>query len=67
MADSLPNAKVELEEFAQTREHEYQDPHYHDEDPDIINDEQARHSSKIPSDKKTTTRRPPPKRRYYEE
>ena len=55
------------EEFANTREHEYQDPHYHDEEPEITNDEQARHSSKFHIDKKKTTRRPPPKRRYYED
>lgn len=54
------------EEFAPTPDHEYQDSHYHDEEPDIVNDEVATHVSK-PVVKKKTTRRPPPKPRYYED
>jgi hypothetical protein len=54
------------EEFAPTPEHEYQDSHYHDEDPDIVNDEVATHMNR-PLEKKKTTRRPPPKPRYYED
>jgi hypothetical protein len=54
------------EEFAETREHEYQNPHYHDEDPDIVDDEDAvRRTSQAPGQKKAT--RPPPKPRHYED
>jgi hypothetical protein len=54
------------EEFAETREHEYQNPHYHDEDPDIVDDEEAlRRTSAAPAKKKAT--RPPPRPRHYEE
>jgi hypothetical protein len=55
------------EEFGPTREHEYQDPHYHDEEPEITNDEQASHSHRGFPHKKKPNRRPPPKRRYYED
>jgi hypothetical protein len=54
------------EEFAPTREHEYQDSHYHDEEPDVVNDEMATRVTK-PFDKKKTNRRPPPKPHYYED
>ena len=56
------------EEFAETREHEYQNPHYHDEDPDIVDDEdQVRRTSQPASQKKKSARRPPPKPRHYED
>jgi hypothetical protein len=56
------------EEFAPTREHEFQDSHYHDEEPDIAIDEgDGFHASHAPPDKKKPTRRPPPKRWFYEE
>ena len=55
------------EEFAQTQAHEYQNPHYHDEDPDIVDDEdQVRRTSAALSDKKPAARRPP-RPRYYED
>ena len=56
--DNLP------EEFAPTREHEYQDAHYHDEEPEIVNDEQ--HGSVKPAPKKKL-RIPPPRRRHFED
>ena len=55
------------EDFAETREHEYQDAHYHDEEPDIVNDEMASHGSKATVGQKKPNRRPPPKPRYYED
>jgi hypothetical protein len=55
------------EEFAETREHEYQDPHYHDEEPDIVDDEGTPIASQAPAIQKKKNRRPPPPRRYYEE
>ncbi len=54
------------EEFAPTPDHEYQGPHYHDEEPDIVNDEDVRHGSAAPPAKKKN-RRPPPRPRYYED
>ena len=54
------------EEFAPTREHEYQDSHYHDEEPDVVNDELASRVNSAPA-KKKTNRRPPPKPRHYED
>jgi hypothetical protein len=54
------------EEFAPTREHEFQDSHYHDEEPDIVNDELASRVDR-PVDSKKPKRRPPPKPRYYED
>jgi hypothetical protein len=55
------------EEFAETREHEYLNPHYHDEDPDIVDDEEPiRHTGVAPIEKKKATR-PPPKQRHYED
>lgn len=54
------------EEFAPTPDHEFQDSHYHDEEPDIVNDEVASRVSGAPLAKKTN-RRPPPKPRYYED
>ncbi|HZZ80693.1 MAG TPA: hypothetical protein VFE62_19480 [Gemmataceae bacterium] len=53
------------EEFAPTREHEYQDSHYHDEEPEIVDDEEAPHAKAPPSKKKN--RCPPPRPRWYEE
>jgi hypothetical protein len=53
------------EEFAPTREHEYQDSHYHDEEPDIVNDDEMPHAQAPASKKKS--RRPPPRPRWYEE
>jgi len=55
MSDTPNNSP---EEFAQTREHEYQDPHYHDEEPDIVNDELATHMTRVPTNKKKASRRP---------
>ena len=55
------------EEFSPTREHEFQDSHYHDEEPEIVIDEgDGFHPSKAPPDKKRLTRRPP-MRRYDED
>ena len=58
------------EDFAPTREHEYQDAHYHDEDADIANDEiandeEGRSILKTPAAKKQ--RVPPPRPRHYED
>ena len=53
------------EDFNETREHEYQDAHYHDEEPEIVNDETIRHTGK-PAEKKKA-RIPPPRPRHYEE
>jgi len=65
MADPMQESP---EEFAPTREHEFQDSHYHDEEPDIVNDEgDGFHASPAPADKKKVNRRPPPKRWFYEE
>jgi hypothetical protein len=54
------------EDFAETREHEFQDAHYHDEDAEIVNDEADR-----PIFKKTTPKKklrvPPPRPRHYED
>jgi hypothetical protein len=65
----MPDSSQESpEEFAPTREHEFQDSHYHDEEPDIAIDEgDGFHPSPPPLDKKKATRRPPPKQWYYEE
>ena len=62
MADPVQESP---EEFAPTREHEYQDSHYHDEEPDVVNDEEAQHA-KAPAGKKKN-RRPPPRPRHYSE
>jgi hypothetical protein len=64
MADAPQDSQ---EEFAKTREHEYQDPHYHDEDPEITDDELARRAGKSPTAKKKTMRKLPPQRRHYED
>jgi hypothetical protein len=56
------------EEFAPTPEHEYQDSHYHDEEPDIVADdvgEGVSHASVV--NKKKMKRRPPPRPRYFED
>jgi hypothetical protein len=63
MADPIQESP---EEFAPTREHEFQDSHYHDEELDIVNDEQMPHASNAPPAKKKS-RRPPPRPRYYDE
>ena len=55
------------EEFAKTPEHEYQDSHYHDEEPDIVNDELQRRDTKAAVAKKKTKSRPPPKPHYRED
>lgn len=54
------------EEFAPTPDHEYQDSHYHDEEPDVVNDEMVRRDTKA-TVKKKTNRRPPPKPHYFED
>jgi hypothetical protein len=55
------------EEFAETQGQEYQNPHYHDEDPDIVDDEdQVRHTGAAPVEKKKANR-PPPKPWYHED
>jgi hypothetical protein len=63
MADPIQESP---EEFAPTREHEYQDSHYHDEEPDIVNDEELPHLGAAPAQKKKN-RRPPPRPHYYDE
>jgi hypothetical protein len=62
----IDTPNVSPEEFAETREHEYQDPHYHDEEPDIVDDELVSRATNAPTDKKSA-RRPPPRPRYYED
>ena len=54
------------EEFAPTPEHEYQDSHYHDEDPEIVNDEAFQRSANAAL-AGSKNRRPPPRRHYEEE
>jgi hypothetical protein len=54
------------EEFAPTPDHEYQGSHYHDEEPDIVDDEPVSEASKAPAQKKKN-RRPPPRPHYYDE
>ncbi|MSQ96690.1 MAG: hypothetical protein EXR98_19350 [Gemmataceae bacterium] len=53
--------------FAETREHEYQAPHYHDEESVIANDEGTPIASQAPAVKKKMNRRLLPARRHYEE
>jgi len=53
------------EEFAPTPDHEYQGAHYHDEEPDIVGDEET-HAIKAPAEKKKN-RRPPPRPHYDED
>ena len=60
-------AEVNPEEFEKTPDHEYQDSHYHDEDPDVVNDEMQRPDTKAAVSKKKTKRRPPPKPHYRED
>jgi hypothetical protein len=56
------------EDFAATREHEYQDAHYHDEEPDIVPDDVGEGMSKVSIPKKNAKRRLPPRPpRYFEE
>jgi hypothetical protein len=55
------------EDFAEEQEREYQNAHYHDEDPEIADDEdQVRHAGAPPRAKKKP-RIPPPRSRYDEE
>ena len=54
------------EDFAPTRDHEYQGSHYPDEEPDIVDDEGTPPATKAPAAKKKT-RRPPPRPHYDEE
>ena len=54
------------EDFAATREHEFQDAHYHDEEPDVANDELGAGGVQVPANQKKN-RRPPPKRHYDED
>jgi hypothetical protein len=54
------------EEFAPTRDHEYQGSHYHDEEPDIVDDAETPHAIKASADQKKR-RRPPPRPHYDEE
>jgi hypothetical protein len=63
MTEPNPNS---AEEFTPTRDHEYQDAHYHDEEIDIVNDEKVGHVPDAPAPRKKN-RIPPPKRRYYED
>jgi hypothetical protein len=46
---------------------EYEDPHYHDEDPDIQQDEARRAGAKPPAKRKTPRKLPPTPRRHYED
>jgi len=55
------------EEFAPTPDHEYQDSHYHDEEPAIVDDDVGEGMSKPTPGKKTSKRRPPPRPRYFED
>ena len=55
------------EEFAPTPDHEFQDSHYHDEEPDIVNDELGDKPSKLAPAPKKSKRRPPPRPHYFEE
>ena len=65
MADPIQETP---EEFAPTRDHEYQDSHYHDEEPDIVNDEVVDGMSPAaPVKKKCKRKVPPPRPRHYEE
>lgn len=55
------------EEFAPTPDHEFQDSHYHDEEPEIVDDDVGEGVSSRPVAKKKSKRIPPPRPRYYEE
>ena len=55
------------EEFAPTRDHEYQDSHYHDEEPDIVVDDVGEGMSKASIARKKANRRPPPRPHYFED
>jgi hypothetical protein len=56
------------EEFAPTREHEYQDSHYHDEEPDIVDDDVGEGMNAASTAKrKNPKRRPLPRPRHYDE
>jgi hypothetical protein len=64
MADPIQETP---EEFAPTRDHEYQDSHYHDEEPDIVNDEIVDGMAPTAPPKKKGKRKVPPQPRHYEE
>lgn len=59
--------KITPEEFAPTPDHEYQDAHYHDEEPDVVDDDVGEGMTPASIAKKKAKRRPPPRRHYYEE
>ena len=62
MSDSLPSP-----EPARPRAHqEYEDPHFHDEEPEIHHDDTDRRTGQPPSRRKPQ-RRIPPLRRHYED
>ncbi len=55
-------------DFANTRDHEYQDAHYHDEDAEIVADDVGDGVKKThAASSKTPRRMPPPKKRYFED
>ena len=49
------------------KEREYQDPHYHDEEPEIQNDEFPRHERGAAPPRRQPVRFPQPKRRFEED
>ncbi len=56
------------EDFAPTRDHEFQDSHYHDEDAEIVADDVGDGVKKTHAAKAKPARRlPPPRKRYYED
>jgi len=61
MNESSPHSQP----AASFQEREYQDAHYHDEEPEIQNDDLPRHAARNTPRRKP--RFPQPKRRYYEE
>lgn len=54
------------EEFTPTRDHEYQGAHYHDQEAEIVADEEVPHAAPAPANPKQR-RRPPPRPHYDEE
>ena len=48
------------------KEREYQDPHYHDEEPDIQNDEPPRHDRQA-APRRKPARFPQPKRHFEDD
>ena len=47
--------------------HEYEDPHFHDEDLEIQQDDTGHRPNQPPARRKPTRRVPPPRRRHYED